>query len=153
LVPAVFIILLQQTLLIGMGALRVNERESSPVEPIWAELGGKAVALVLLYLAEAAIMFTLSFSLYDLPFRGTPLTTALFLLPFLLSTTFLGIAIAELFRRGDSPIVFYALTALPAVMVSGISFPAEDQAAWVRVIATALPSTFGIRGFLQVGEM
>lgn len=153
LVPAVFIILLQQTLLIGMGALRVAERKAGVSAPIWADLGGKAITLVLLYLIHAAFMFTVSFRLYHLPFRGDPLTVTLFLIPFLLSTIFLGIAIAEAFQRTDSPIVFYALTALPAVMVSGISFPAEDQAGWVRILAMGLPSTFGIRGFIQVGEM
>ena len=29
----------------------------------------------------------------------------------------------------------------------------ENQAAWVRAIGLALPTTFGIRGFVQIGEM
>jgi ABC-2 type transport system permease protein len=42
---------------------------------------------------------------------------------------------------------------VPALFLSGISFPWENQAAWVRAIAVALPTTFGIRGFVQIGEM
>jgi ABC-2 type transport system permease protein len=49
--------------------------------------------------------------------------------------------------------VALALTSVPALFLSGISFPWEDQAAWVRAIALALPTTFGIRGFVQIGEM
>jgi ABC-2 type transport system permease protein len=49
--------------------------------------------------------------------------------------------------------VALAMTSLPALFMSGISFPAEVQARWVQVLATALPSTFGIRGFLQLAEM
>jgi outer membrane efflux protein/ABC-2 family transporter len=46
-----------------------------------------------------------------------------------------------------------ALTSAPALFLSGISFPWENQASWVRAIALALPTTFGIRGFVQIGEM
>jgi hypothetical protein len=31
--------------------------------------------------------------------------------------------------------------------------PVSDSAAWVRAIALVLPTTFGIRGFVQIGEM
>jgi len=31
--------------------------------------------------------------------------------------------------------------------------PLEVQAGWVRALAVVLPSTFGIRGFLQLAEM
>ena len=44
-------------------------------------------------------------------------------------------------------------TSLPAVFVSGFSFPTEVQADWVRAVAVVWPSTFGIRGFLQLAEM
>ena len=42
LVPAVLILVLQQTLLIGMGTLRVAQRHSpaSDAGPVWASLGG-----------------------------------------------------------------------------------------------------------------
>src|SRR6185437_4775509 len=53
-VPAVFILILQQTLLIGIAALRVAEREkgTSP-EPVWAVLGGKLGATCLIYVGHA----------------------------------------------------------------------------------------------------
>ena len=65
----------------------------------------------------------------------------------------LGLAIGELFQRPESSTVALALTSVPALFLSGISFPWENQAAWVRTIALALPTTFGIRGFVQIGEM
>ena len=65
----------------------------------------------------------------------------------------LGLAIGELFERPESSTVALVLTSVPALFLSGISFPLENQAAWVRAIALALPTTFGIRGFVQIGEM
>jgi len=154
-VPAVFILVLQQTMLIGMGTLRVIERHNPPSdpEPVWATLGGIATVITGLYLLQAAFMFLVSFRLYGLPFRADLGTAALFLIPFITSSTLLGLTIGELFRRPESSTVALVLTSVPALFLSGISFPWEDQAAWVRTVALAFPTTWGIRGFIQIGEM
>ena len=155
LVPAVFILVLQQTLLIGMGTLRVAQRHSpaGDAEPVWATLGGIVMVLLVLYLLQAGFMFLVAFRMYGLPLRADLADTAVFLIPFITASALLGLAIGELFERPESSTVALALTAVPALFLSGISFPAENQAAWVRAIALALPTTFGIRGFVQMGEM
>ena len=155
LVPAVFILVLQQTLLIGMGTLRVAERHSPIGDsgPVWARLGGIVTVLLVLYLLEAAVMFLVAAWLYGLPLRADLPTAAVFLIPFITASILLGLAIGELFERPESSTVALALTSVPALFLSGISFPLENQAAWVRAIGLALPTTFGIRGFVQIGEM
>jgi ABC-2 type transport system permease protein len=155
LVPAVFILILQQTLLIGMGTLRVAQRHrsASEVGPVWASLSGIVLVLLGLYLLQAAFMFLVAFRLYGLPLRGDLADAALFLIPFITASVLLGLAIGELFERPESSTVALALTSVPALFLSGISFPVENQAAWVRAIGLALPTTFGIRGFVQIGEM
>jgi len=90
---------------------------------------------------------------YGLPFRAELPVAAIFLIPFITATVLLGLAIGELFERPESSKVALALASVPALFLSGISFPAENQATWVRAISLALPTTFGIRGFIQIGEM
>jgi ABC-2 type transport system permease protein len=155
LVPAVFILVLQQTLLIGMGTLRVAQRHSPAADsgPVWATLGGIVMVLLVLYLLQAAFMFLVAFRLYGLPLRADLADAAVFLVPFITASVLLGLAIGELFERPESSTVALALTSVPALFLSGISFPVDNQAAWVRAIALALPTTFGIRGFVQIGEM
>jgi len=154
-VPAVFILILQQTLLIGIGALRVAEREKDEAgtEPLWAILGGKLGATALIYLGHAVFMFGVVFSLYGFPMRASWLDVVVFLVPYFAAVTLLGLAIAELFDRPESSTVALAAMGLPALFLSGLSFPVEVQAAWVRALAVVLPSTFGIQGFLQLAEM
>jgi len=153
-VPTVFILILQQTLLIGIGALRVAERrEESGSEPLWAVLGGKLGAMILIYAVHAVFMFGVVFSIYGFPMRASLLHVVAFLVPYFAAVTLLGLAIAELFDRAESSTVALVATSLPAVFVSGFSFPAEVQAEWVRAVAVVWPSTFGIRGFLQLAEM
>jgi ABC-2 type transport system permease protein len=155
LVPAVLILVLQQTLLIGMGTLRVAQRHSPARDdgPVWATLGGVVLALLLIYLVQATLMYLVAFRWYGLPFRAELPVAAVFLLPFITATVLLGLVIGEFFERPESSTVALALTSVPALFLSGISFPVENQATWVRAIALALPTTFGIRGFVQIGEM
>jgi len=120
---------------------------------VWAALGGTVVVILGLYLLQAAFMFLVAFRLYGLPLHADLGTAAVFLIPFIISTTLLGLAIGELFERPESSTLALVLTSVPALFLSGISFPWEDQAAWVRAVALALPTTFGIRGFVQIGEM
>jgi len=153
-VPTVFILILQQTLLIGIGALRVAERrQESGSEPLWAVLGGKLGAMILIYAVHAVFMFGVVFSIYGFPMRVSLLDVVVFLVPYFAAVTLLGLAIGELFDRAESSTVALVATSLPAVFVSGFSFPAEVQAEWVRAVAVVWPSTFGIRGFLQLAEM
>src|SRR6266404_83975 len=153
-VPAVFILILQQTLLIGIGALRVAERrQESKNEPLWALLGGKLGAMILIYAVHAVLMFGVVFSIYGFPMRASWPDVFLFLVPYFAAVTLLGLAIAELFDRPETSTVALVATSLPAIFVSGFSFPAEVQADWVRAIAVVWPSTLGIRGFLQLAEM
>jgi ABC-2 type transport system permease protein len=154
-VPAVFILILQQTLLIGIAAMRVAERQEdgSDKEPLWAILGGNLGATALIYLGHAAFMFGVAFNLYGFPMRASWLDVVIFLVPYFAAATLLGLAIAELFDRPESSTVALAAMSLPALFMSGISFPADVQAGWVRALAVVLPSTFGIQGFLQLAEM
>jgi ABC-2 type transport system permease protein len=153
-VPAVFILILQQTILIGIAALRVAEREKGPSrEPIWAVLGGKTAAIALIYVGHGFFMFGVVFSLYGFPMKASWLEVIVFLVPYFAAVTLLGLVVAELFERPESSTVAMAAMSLPAIFMSGLSFPVEVQPGWVQAVSVVLPSTFGIQGFLQLAEM
>jgi ABC-2 type transport system permease protein len=153
-VPSVFILILQQTLLIGIAVLRIAEREAgSSREPTWAMLGGKLGATALIYVGHGLFMFGVVFSLYGFPMRASWPDVIVFLVPYFAAVTLLGLVVAELFRRPESSTVALAAMSVPALFMSGISFPVEVQAGWVRALSVVLPSTFGIRGFLQLAVM
>jgi hypothetical protein len=75
-------------------------------------------------------MFAVVFQLYGFPMRASWLDVVILLVPYFAAVTLLGLVIAELFDRLESAIVALALTALPAVFMSGMSFPSEVQAGW-----------------------
>lgn len=161
-VPAVLILILQQTLLIGIGSLAGAQRETNGVpndSPIPGgiarafSLFGKAGAYIAIYFVHLALFFGVVYRLYQLPARGGMLATMWFLFPFLLAVAFLGLAISRLFLERESAIQALLFSSLPALFVSGFSFPAESMPSWVRALSQLLPSTHGIAGALRVLQM
>ncbi len=161
-VPAVLILILQQTLLIGIGSLAgarretrgaPNEGASTSALERGASLIGKATSYIAIYFVHLALFFGVVYRLYQLPARGSMLVTMWFLVPFLIAVAFLGLAISRLFLERESAIQALLFSSLPALFVSGFSFPAEAMPAWVRAFAQALPSTHGIAGALRLLQM
>lgn len=164
-VPAVFVLILQQTLLIGIGMVRGTEREQPGGRPAGGPTGepvrdhhvavvlGRTLFYLALYAVHAIFYFGLLFHLYGFPQRAHPAALVLFLLPFLLAAIFLGLAISALFRRRETAMQALLFTSLPAVFLAGFSWPAEAIPAWLYWVARLLPSTSGIDGFLRLSQM
>jgi ABC-2 type transport system permease protein len=162
-VPAVLILILQQTLLIGIGSLAGVRRElgTAPHAAMGdgdllhrvAGVFGAGIAYVVIYFVHLMLFFGVVYRVYDLPQRGSMFAAALFLVPFLLAVAFLGLAISRLFRERESAMLALLFSSLPAMFISGFSFPAESMPAWTRAVAQLLPSTHGIDGAVRVLQM
>lgn len=161
-VPAVLIMVLQQTLLIGIGMLGGTAREArqrtaptSSVAPAGTIAGvlGKSGAYLSIYLFNAGYYFVVLPRLYRFPQRGDPLDLALLVLPFLLAVIFLGLAISTLFRQRETSMLVLICTSLPALFLAGFSWPKESIPLWLRVISCLLPTTAGTDGLLRINQM
>ena len=159
-VPAVFVIILQQTLLMGIGMLGGTAHEdrirmACGLAPgrVFPTVFGKAAAYFTIYLFNAAYYFVVLPRFYHFPQRVAPLDLALLVLPFLLAVIFLGIAISGLFRHREASMLALLLTSLPSLFLVGFSWPKESIPSWLRGLSYLLPSTAGIDGFLRVNQM
>jgi ABC-2 type transport system permease protein len=164
-VPAVFVLILQQTLLIAIGMARGTERERADAalpgtsrdeqgaSPLVTTILGRALFYLGLYAVHAVFYFGLLFHLYGFPQRGSAGALALFLLPFLLAAIFLGLALSALFRRRETALQALLFTSLPAIFLAGFSWPVEAMPRAVSVASRLLPSTAGISGFLRLSQM
>ncbi len=154
-IPAVLVLILQQTLLIGIGTLAGTRREGqgSIEKHSLAQCLGKALAYVTIYIVHAALLFTVVVRVFDLPHRGSLLRVLVFLLPFLLAVSFLGLTLSGLFRKRESALQGLMFTSLPAIFISGFSFPKEAMPLWLQWGAHLLPSTDGIAGALRIFQM
>lgn len=165
-VPAVLVLILQQTLLAGLGMVRGTACERRVAGRGWGRsvgspsrpsslftLLGKTAAYYSLYLLHSLFYFGIVYPLYGFPQRADALTIFRFTTPFLLSVIFLGLALRGLFRTREMSIQLLLFTSLPALFLAGFAWPVEALPRWLAAFAKALPSTSAIPGFVGITLM
>ena len=156
-VPAVFILILQQTLLIGLGILGGGINENKPKDyensPAWMLMLSRVFIFGVLYLLHILFYFGFSFELFHITHLAEPLELLSFALPFLLSTIFLGIVFGALLpnREMATPIILFS--SLPLIFSAGFVWPLEAMPDFIIVLSLFFPSTPAIQGFLQLNQM
>jgi ABC-2 type transport system permease protein len=160
-VPAVFVLILHQVLLMGAGILgatqnQQNERgisgywQKAPVLPL---LLARTLVLGGLFLIPVSYFFGFCLDHYQITRNASPTTLWLFVLPFVLATTMLGVLLGALLRRRDLPSQIVLLSSLPLVFLAGFIWPVELIPAPLNWLAQWLPSTPAIAGFLRLNQM
>lgn len=159
-VPAVYVLILQQTLWMGLALLAgtARERRSQAVAPLpmtraLAALGGRTLFLVLLYTLHALYFWGWSTRLFELPTGGEARHLFTLLLPFLVACALAGIALGPVFREREQAFAYLLFTSLPILFVSGFVWPREAMPEWMSRVAAVFPTTPGIEGFLALLAM
>lgn len=118
-----------------------------------ASFWGRVAALMLLYGSLSLYLFTLHFSLFGLPVRGSVGAVVAILVPYLLAVILLGELLRRLFRAREEPLPALLWASIPLLMLSGISLPQEAMPAWLGDVAGFVPSTPAIRAFVRAHTM
>lgn len=160
--PAVFLVIIQTTMLTGIGLLGGTFREQkrfanahTQVRNLFdaiAIVGGKAMA----YSSVGLFVFTLipGFVLpaFGLPQRGNVVDLYLFMLPFILSVSFLGITLNRFFRHREDAVMSVIFTSLPAVLLCGVSWPVSEIPSFLAALSQLFPSSIAIKGFVAISQ-
>lgn len=160
-VPAVFVLILHQILLMGAGLMGATQNQrglrgetgywqSAPVLPL---LLARTLVTVGLFLLPVSYFFGFCFDYYNIARTADPAQLWLFTLPFLLATCWLGVGLGALFTRRDMPTQVVLLSSLPLVFLAGFIWPLELIPAPLNWLAQWVPSTPAIEGFLRLNQM
>jgi ABC-2 type transport system permease protein len=163
LIPAAFVLILQQTLLLGVGLLLGTDRErcatirsgstGGGAPGSFARFAGECGALATLYAGHALFYFGFCFWLFDMPRWGNPVAIGVFLVPFLLAIVLFAHALGGLCRRRETSVQALLITAIPFLFLAGFAWPMELMPSGVVWLAHLVPSTAGIQGFLRLNQM
>ena len=162
-VPAVYVLILSQTLLVGIGLLQGTARERShhaghqgprhgPVRGLW-RLAGRTVPYLVLYTAHAWFYFGVLLPWQGLAPRAPLGTLAWFLAPFLLATIWLALPLGALFLTRESALTIVFCVSMPILFSIGFVWPVEAMAPWVPRVARWFPVTPAVWGTLQLAQM
>jgi ABC-2 type transport system permease protein len=159
--PAALVLILQQTLLIGVGLLGTLPGARVARDPASGDRVMNALQTVsgkvLAYLVVEAVV--LPFYLVALPyFYGVPrlgsLTLILVLaIPFVVAASTLGILLAAVFRQPLAVQLATASLGLPLFFLTGFSWPPEAIPDTIRAVAAFIPSTAAINAFVGVAQL
>jgi len=159
-VPAVLVLMLQQTLLIGVGLLSGTQREKGfnknidhQSVSIVSLVLGKAFSYFSIYMVHVIYLFGILFRFYHFPQRGNPMDLVLFIIPYLFASIFLAQAISGFFKNREISMIILLFSSMPALFLSGFSWPKASIPDWLNHLAMLLPSTAAIDGFLRINQM
>ncbi|WP_346858782.1 ABC transporter permease [uncultured Draconibacterium sp.] len=161
--PGLIIIILQQTLLIGIGILggTFSESKVSPfvlsakkrVKEIVPLLLGRVGAYVLISMFNICLAVVVIHHWFNYPDKGNMLDVMMLLFPFVLAVIFLGIGLSTLFKHRESAIVFMMFLSPIALFLSGISWPVSAIPEWLVGLSKILPGTTAVPAYLRIRTM
>ena len=159
LIPAILVLLLQQTLVLGVAMLAGTEAERRRAGSLilgheydnpMTVLCGKAIAYLLVYGFTATYVLCFVPWLFHMPQLWQLPTLIAFVIPFLLSSIFFAMCISFFVRDRESCFLLFVFVSVPLIFMSGISWPSSNMPAFWKVLAQIFPSTHGINGFARI---
>ena len=162
LLPAILILVIQQTLLLGVSMLAATTRErnrgrlippDSTHEGVTRIVFGKGLAYLTVYIFICLWAFIIVPKIFNLPQIAIFGNILMFSLPYLLACVFFAMFIATFIRGRETPMMILVFTSLPLLFLSGISWPLSAIPDFWRYFSYIFPSTFGIQGFVKLNSM
>ena len=164
LIPAILILIIQQTMLLGIATLvgTHNDKKRYSIAShthtgkrvnAFKLTIGKAFCYATIYVIMSAWILRVVPYIFNLPMIGNPWTIAVFLLPFLLAATFFAMTISYFCSQREFGLLLFVFTSVLFVFLSGVSWPWLSMPGALQSIAYMIPSTPGIHGFVKISTM
>ncbi|MBV9517906.1 MAG: ABC transporter permease [Hyphomicrobiales bacterium] len=157
-VPAAFVLILQQTLFFGGATMGGVAFEQSGWQGRRRRAGarviiGQALAHLCLALPGLALYLIILPRIYGFSTLGRLFDLFLMALPFLLAVSFLAQFVSLWFKRRETAVVLFIAASLPLFFMVGVSWPVEAIPDFVREASRAFPSTAAIDGLVRINQM
>ena len=161
--PGVLILILQQTLLLGIGLAAGTARENNRYQDlvpisrhyngIFRIVLGKSMCYFMIYSVMAAYITLCVPHFFSFTSLVSAKTLIGLMLPYLLSCIFFGMTLSCLVRYRENVMLLVVFTSLPFLFLTGLSWPQTNIPGFWQSIAWLFPSTFGVRGFMRINGM
>jgi ABC-2 type transport system permease protein len=156
-VPAAFLLILQQTLLMAVTTLGAESPWRTAVARGARHAIPVALGRSLAHLAFSAPGFVLYLFVlprfYGFSAMAPPLTLALLAAPYMLAISFLGQCLGALIIRREAAVLLLIGISLPLFFLVGIAWPRDVIPHLLARAADFIPSSAGIDGLLRANQM
>lgn len=171
LIPAVMMIIIFQTLLMVIGMVTGDEYGKSPLPSgyvpatdfradghyLWGSairlVAGKSFVYCGLYAVFAFFLLGLLPHFFSIPNIGNGLYIVILLIPYLMATSFLGLAASRYFTDSEAPLLMIAFFSVGLIFLSGVSYPLELMPWYWQAAHYILPAAPGTLAFVKLNSM
>ena len=161
--PAVLMLIIQQTLALGIGLAAGTARERNrysdlvPIHKCYGGVGRIISGKALCYLMVYAVMSTYLTMVVPRWFHFLQLASwqdlLALLVPYLLACVFFGMTVSCLVHYRENVILLMVFVSLPLLFMSGVSWPQSAIPGYWQGVSWLFPSTFGIRAYVRMNSM
>ena len=161
--PAVLILILQQTLVLGIGLSAGTVRESnrfkdlvplnSHYQGVFRIVFGKAMLYFMIYAIMGAYLTIVVPRIFGFVTLIQPVDLLLLMLPYVLACIFFGMVVSCLIRYRENVMLLGVFVSVPLLFLSGVSWPQSAIPGVWQGVSWLFPSTFGVRAFVRMNSM
>jgi len=162
-IPAVLMLIIQQTLVLGIGLAAGTAREDNrfsnliPVSKhyhgMFRIVGGKAIAYFMIYAVQSAYLLLVVPWMFGFSAIGEWQPLLAMMIPYLLDCIFFGMVVSCLVHYRENVMLLMVFVSLPLLFLTGVSWPQSSIPGFWQGISWLFPSTFGVRAFIRVNSM
>ena len=162
-IPGVLMLIIQQTLLLGVGMAAGTAREKNnygflvPVDRhyrgVMRIIWGKSLAYFMIYMVMGTYLLCAVPYMFNFISLMSWKSLMLFILPYLLACIFFSMTISALMRYRENVMLLVVFSSVPLLFMSGVSWPQSNIPSFWQGVSWLFPSTFGIRGFVRMNSM
>jgi ABC-2 type transport system permease protein len=150
-VPAAFLLILQQTLLIGAAMLTGSALASGG--GAFVGVLGRGIAHLTIYLPALALYLIVLPRIYGFSTLGHLLQLFALATVFLLATSFMGQAIGAWFTRPENATLLLLATSLPQFFTAGFAWPREAIPDAAKALGRMFPADSAIDGLVRINQL
>ena len=164
LIPSVLMIIIFQTLMM-LVAMMSNRKSEHPLFASLAPIPvgstrlalsivcGKALTYFVLYTIFAFFLVGLLPLIFDIPHTASWGSLAVLLIPYILGTCFLGLALSRWYADAEAPILLIAFFSIGLIFLSGVSYPLELIPWYWQAVHYLIPAAPAVLAYVGLASM
>lgn len=161
--PPLILVIIQQTLLIGIGILGGTRKEIRRYNfMIPSDLKNKRIAPFVLGKVFAYFIVFMVIGIFSLvwihhwfqyPDKSSYLEVLALYVPYIIANIFLGMIISVFFKRRENALLFMVFLSIPVLFLSGATWPIEALPPLLHKLFYIFPSSFMVPAYIRVRTM
>ena len=163
LIPAVLIVIIFQTMLMVIAMLTGEEAEArrkgirlmraDSLKDTLRIVGGRTFVYFMLYVVFSLFLLGLLPHLFSIPHIGSGGDIVTMMIPFLLGTSFLALAVSRWFTDSEAPLLMIAFFSVGYIFLSGVSYPLELMPWYWQIAHYLFPAGPAVLAFVKLNSM